>query len=81
MRFHVLIPLVPLAMSLAAPLAGQVSGTSDSALAPRFASMIAVTGYEQRMVEYLRESRGLPVPVATRKASEKQKKKDAVNSL
>ena len=38
-------------------------------------------GYEQRMVEYLRQSRGLPVPAATRKASGKQKKKDAVKDL
>jgi len=38
-------------------------------------------GDEQRMVEYLRESRGLPVPAATRKASGKQKQKDAAKDL
>ncbi|MEP6572193.1 MAG: hypothetical protein ABJD11_05835 [Gemmatimonadota bacterium] len=53
MRFPVFIPLVPLAMFLASPLAAQFSGTSASALAPRFAAMIAVTGYEQRMADSL----------------------------
>ena len=33
-------------------------------------------GYEQRMVEFLRESRNLPVPPATRKASQKQAKEN-----
>jgi len=37
----------------------------------------ALGGYEQRMVEFLRESHNLPVPAATRAASEQQKKKDA----
>jgi hypothetical protein len=37
----------------------------------------AIVGEEQRMVAYLRESRGLPVPAATKKASEDQKKQDA----
>ena len=40
---------------------------------------MSMTGYEQRMVEYLRESRGLPVPAATKKASGEQKKKDVVD--
>jgi hypothetical protein len=36
-----------------------------------------IVGEEQRMVAYLRESRGLPVPAATKQASENQKKQDA----
>ncbi len=38
-------------------------------------------GYEQRMLEFLRESHGLPVPAATKDASENQKKKDAVKDM
>jgi hypothetical protein len=41
----------------------------------------AMVGEEQRMVAYLRESRGLPVPAATRAASEAQKKKDAAKDM
>jgi N-sulfoglucosamine sulfohydrolase len=41
----------------------------------------ALGGYEQRMVEFLRESHNLPVPAATREASEKQLKKDAVKDM
>jgi hypothetical protein len=45
------------------------------------ASPDALAGYEQRMVEFLRESHHLPVPAATRAASEKQQKKDAVKDM
>jgi N-sulfoglucosamine sulfohydrolase len=38
-------------------------------------------GEEQRMVEFLRESHGLPVPPATQKASANQKKSDAVKDM
>ena len=41
----------------------------------------AMVGEEQRMVAFLRESRGLPVPPATQKASDTQKKKDAAKDL
>jgi len=41
----------------------------------------AMVGEEQRMVVYLRESRGLPVPAAAREASEKQKKADAAKDM
>jgi arylsulfatase A-like enzyme len=41
----------------------------------------ALAGYEQRMVEFLRESHHLPVPAATRAASAKQQKKDAVKDM
>ena len=37
-----------------------------------------MTGYEQRMVEYLLQSHGLPLPAATGKASARQKKQDEV---
>lgn len=47
-------------------------------LDPKGDSMV---GEEQRMVAYLRESRGLPVPPATQKASEDQQKKDAAKDL
>jgi hypothetical protein len=45
------------------------------------ASPDALAGYEQRMVEFLRESHHLPVPAATRAASEKQQKKDMVKDM
>ena len=38
-------------------------------------------GYEQRMVEYLLQSHGQPLPAATGKASARQKKKDQVKDL
>jgi N-sulfoglucosamine sulfohydrolase len=41
----------------------------------------AMVGEEQRMVQYLRESHGLPVPPATQKASETQKKQDTVKDM
>ncbi len=40
-----------------------------------------MTGYEQRMVEFLRESRGLPVPAATKDANKKRKKADLNKDL
>ena len=41
----------------------------------------AMTGYEQRMVDYLLQSHGLPLPAGTGKASQRQLKKDAVKDL
>jgi hypothetical protein len=41
----------------------------------------SIVGEEQRMVQYLRESHGLPVPPATQAASESQKKKDAAKDM
>lgn len=40
-----------------------------------------IVGEEQRMVSYLRESHGLPIPVVTQKASDNQKKQDAVKDM
>jgi N-sulfoglucosamine sulfohydrolase len=41
----------------------------------------AMVGEEQRMVQYLRESHGLPVPPATQKASDSQKKSDTAKDM
>jgi hypothetical protein len=41
----------------------------------------ATVGEEQRMVQYLRESHGLPVPAATQNASESQKKSDTAKDM
>ncbi len=41
----------------------------------------SMAGYEQRMVEFLRESRGLPVPAATKAANKKGKKADLKTDL
>ncbi len=41
----------------------------------------AMTGYEQRLVEYLLQSHGVAPPAATGKASKRQTKKDAAKDL
>jgi hypothetical protein len=40
-----------------------------------------LVGEEQRMVEFLRQSHGLPVSAATQKASEEQKKEDTLKDM